>query len=78
MSRYLVKQWYSSHVGTFQPNTAIEIDDELAAWMNRDSKGVLEKIVDKPPDPPPAHEPERAIEQPPKDRMVRKTKTRRK
>jgi hypothetical protein len=79
MKRYLVTRYYRSHIGEFQKGKVLELEDDLAAWMNRDSKGVLELI---PPNPPAeivaAPAPERAIEQPPKDRMVRGAKKRRK
>ncbi len=78
LKRYIVQHHYESHVGRYKTGQILELDDELAAWMNRDSKGVLVEIIDGPSAV--VKEPEleaRVIEAPPEDRMVRKAEHKR-
>ena len=79
MPRYIVQRDYQSHAATWKAGLVVELGAEEAAWFNRDSRGVLKEIEERPPDPEPVPEPvaERAIEAPPQDRMVRKAKKRR-
>jgi hypothetical protein len=70
MPRYIVQHFYKSHVAEYQAGLVVELDGVTADWFNRDSPGVLKLIVDAPP------EPERVVETPPQDRMVRKAKKR--
>lgn len=84
MARYIVKQDYVSHAGNYKAGTVLELDDDFAAWLNRDSHDGFELIVDEPVpvDPPQLEvEPEsetRTFEQPPQNRMVSKSRRRRK
>ena len=75
--RYIVKRYHKIGAVEYQAGQVLEIDDpEYAAWLNRDMRGGLEEIVEIPPAPEPEPEPVRAIEKPPRDRMVRRRKTR--
>lgn len=66
--RYIVRRYYKCGPVEYQAGQVIEIDDpEYAAWLKRDMRGYLDPV---------APEPERVIEQPPHDRMVRKAKRR--
>lgn len=72
--RYIVKRYHKIGATEYQAGQVLEIDDpEYAAWLNRDMRGGLELIIDT---PAPEPEPVRAIEKPPRDRMVRRRKTR--
>ena len=70
MPRYIVQHDYKSHVAHHSAGQVVEMDADLGDWFNRDSPGVLKEAVAPAADPAP--EPT-----PPKDRMVRKAKTRR-
>jgi hypothetical protein len=76
MKRYIIKHDYQSHRGRFTAGQVVELDDEFAAWLNRDSRGVLELVPPSIPAPEPiapAPEPEtRVLETPPRDRMIRR------
>ncbi len=75
--RYRVTRYHKIGNTEYQPGQVLEIDDpDYAAWLNRDMRGGLEEIVEIPPAPEPEPEPVRAIEKPPRDRMVRRRKTR--
>ena len=74
MPRYIVQHDYKSHVAHHSAGQVVEMDADLGDWFNRDSPGVLKLIEERPPEPEPVET--RAIEVPPKDRMVRKGKTR--
>jgi len=72
--RYIVGRYYRAGPVEYQAGQVIEIDDaEYAAWLKRDMGGYLEEIL---PTPPPMLEPERAVEKPPQDRMVRRASKR--
>ena len=73
MPRYIVQRDYQSHAATWKAGLVVELGAEEAAWFNRDSRGVLKLIEERPSEPVA----ERAIEQPPQDRMVRKSSKRR-
>ena len=75
MPRYIVQSDYQSHAAKWKAGLVVELDAEEAAWFNRDSKGVLKLIVERPPEPEPVVEP--VIETPPQDRIARKAKKRR-
>lgn len=75
MKRYRVTKPYSSHYGTFEVGHVLDLDDDTAAWLARDSMGGIELIVPPVPEPTPEPEP-RAVEAPPHDRMVRGRKKR--
>ena len=74
MPRYIVQSDYQSHAAKWSAGQIAELDADKADWFNRDSPGVLKLIEERPPEPEPVET--RAIEAPPKDRMVRKGKTR--
>jgi hypothetical protein len=73
MPRYIVQRDYWSHAARWKAGLVVELGAEEAAWFNRDSLGVLKLIEERPPEPVA----ERAVEQPPQDRMVRKPSKRR-
>lgn len=79
MARYIFTADYESHFGKYHAGQAIELNDEDAAWVMRDSRGALEPLSGGPVAvKPPEVEPEaRAIEEPPQDRMISKSKRRR-
>ena len=67
MPKYRVHHVYAAyrdgvHYGPYTPGEEIEIEQELADWMNRDSPGVLEEVREMPPTP------DRAIRKSPKTR----------
>lgn len=66
MPRYLVAHRYFSNLGTFAEGTEVEVDEHLAAWINRDSPGTLVLAPKK----------ERALEAPPQDRQHRGSRKR--
>ena len=69
MNRYRFTKPYSSHYGTFAVGAVVELSDEDAAWLMRDSMGGLELVVSPPQEP-------RGVETPQHDRMMRKRKKR--
>lgn len=73
MNRYRFTKFYDSHYGTFAAGAVVELSDEDAAWLMRDSMGGLELVVPPVMVEPPA---ERAPETPPHDRMMRGRKKR--
>ena len=77
MKRFIVQRDYESHYAKYKAGAIIEIqDDDEAAWLLRDAPGTFIDAGPGPKEPEP--EPEvRAVEQPPQDRMVRKTSKRR-
>ena len=77
MPRYIVQHDYKSHVAHHSAGQVVELDADQAAWFNRDSKGVLKLIVERPPEPEPEPVAEPVVEAPPKDRIARKAKKRR-
>ena len=68
MKQYLVQRYYHSDFATYQAGDVLQLDDDIAGWLNRDSPGVIAEIV--------ASE-QRAVEEPPQDRMVRKPELKR-
>lgn len=70
---YLVAHDYRSSGGEFVAGTTVEIDVDLADWVNRDSPGTL---VDDVPEPAPAVEVERAIVEPERNREARAPRNR--
>jgi hypothetical protein len=79
MPRYIVQRDYQSHAARWNAGLVVELGAEEAAWFNRDSRGVLKEIIPVPPEPPAcplacgqAQADDRAVEAPPRDRMVRK------
>lgn len=71
MARYIVQQFYASRgpdgagLGPWGPGDSVELGDAQAAWVNSDAPGTLAAAADV-----------RAVETPPKDRMLRRQKTR--
>jgi hypothetical protein len=61
ISTYHVEQDYSSGLGTFEKGSTVELDDDLAEHIERDSPGTLKHKGGK----------RRAVEHAPSDRMVR-------
>lgn len=56
MTQYKVARVYAAyrdgiHYGPYTPGEVVELDDELAAWMNRDSPELLEEVREMPPTP---------------------------
>lgn len=52
MAKYLVNHVYASyrdgvHYGPWTPGETVELEDELAEWVNRDSEGTLSEIPAK-------------------------------
>jgi len=81
MPRYIVKWDYIAGELRYTAGSVVELTAEFAAWVQRDSRGVLELIVERPlqPEPEPERErAERAMEAPAADRMVRKAGGKRK
>jgi hypothetical protein len=65
--RYIVGRYYRAGTVEYQAGQVIEIEDaEYAAWLKRDMGGYLTPVV----------EPERVVEKPPQDRMVRRASKR--
>lgn len=56
MAKYKVAWDYTSNIGSFDKGAVVEVDDELADHVNRDSPGVLKPVKDakKQKDTPPA------------------------
>lgn len=75
--RYTFAWDFHSQTGDGKEGEIQELDEEIAAHINRESPGVLEEVAEKKAKSEPEAEPEaesetRAVEEPPKDRMVRK------
>jgi hypothetical protein len=51
---------YRSGFGTYAKGDEIECDDDTAAWLMRDTAGVIEPVTES-----------RAVEEPPADRMIK-------
>lgn len=66
MARYTFRWDYRSGLYAATAGETAELADDLAAAIDRDSPGVLEAEASE----------TRAVDAPPKDRMVRKAKTR--
>lgn len=75
MPRYEVQWRYrSADYGPWEPGETVELPADEADWVNRDSPGVL-----RAPSPQEESQPEveeRAVEEPPKDRQVKRGKKR--
>lgn len=70
MPRFRVTQDYAAAgVGPLEAGTEVELDDELARWVNRDSPGTLAPLEAGPPAPAPEPPPPTA---PPADRAPRR------
>ncbi len=76
MARYVVKWDYESHAMKLKAGQVIDLTDELAEWLQRDSRGALELIVPLPPPADPAPVVERVVDTPPADRMMRRGRKR--
>lgn len=63
--RYRATRRYQSGLGSFSEGDVVDLVDDVAAHINRDSPGTLEPVYDA---LPPA---ERAFDAPPQDRMVK-------
>jgi hypothetical protein len=75
MARYLVNHVYAAHTdgtyyGPWTPGETVELEAELAEWINRDSEGTLTELPD--PESKPA---EREAAKPP-NRQHKGSKTR--
>ena len=56
MPKFTVTRVYAAfrdgtHYGPYTPGEELELDQELADWMNRDSPGLLEEVREMPPTP---------------------------
>ena len=68
MGRYIVGHNYTSNLGAFVQGSDVEINDDLAAHINRDSPGTLLPVNEAPE--------ARAEDHPPHDRMVKTARKR--
>lgn len=66
MGRYRVGHDYLSGLGQFAAGDVVELDDALAAHINRDSPGTLAAVTTT----------ARTLEAPPRDRMLKGAKKR--
>lgn len=48
MGAYRVGHNYRTRDLLYEEGSVVEVDDELAAWVNRDSEGTLVPVEDKP------------------------------
>lgn len=48
MQKYRVEWRYASSLGNFAAGDVVELDEDLAEHINRDSPGVLTRFVDVP------------------------------
>lgn len=53
MARYRVSHVYAAyrdgqHYGPWTPGEVVELDQDVAEWVNRDSPGVLSPVVEEP------------------------------
>jgi hypothetical protein len=60
--------WNNGPVGGWQVGAEVDLDEDVAAWVERDSPGTL--VDPAPPEPEPAPEPERQAS-PPANRQHR-------
>lgn len=69
---------YISHRWRLKAGAIIELDDNDALWLERDSVGALQEIRPPEPEPVPVAVPivERVMDAPPADRMVRRGRKR--
>lgn len=71
MNKYTVNWDYSASFRDkllrFEQGEVVTLDEETAAWVNRDSEGCLTLVVETEA---------RAMVEPPQDRMVKQAKTR--
>lgn len=67
MARYVVQWDYRAGELTLAEGDVVELDEELAAWLGRDSPGVIVPFVPRR---------KRMIKRPPRDRMVREGENR--
>lgn len=56
MTKYKVARVYASrkdgiYYGPYTPGEEVELDQETAEWMNRDSPELLEEVREMPPTP---------------------------
>lgn len=58
MGRYRVNHRYQSNTIALEAATEVELDDDVAAWLEHDSPGVLAPIDGPEPEPEPEAEPE--------------------
>lgn len=63
--KYLVTRHYTSSTLTLVRGKTVDLDPELAAWVERDCAGTLEEVK------------ARAVKAPPKDRAMKAPKRRR-
>lgn len=68
MAAYLVTQDYRSGLGAFGEGQTVELDDELAAHIERDSPGTLVRVSALPET--------RTLDAPPADRMIKTARKR--
>ena len=59
------RAWHDVQQIVLQEGEVVELDDDIAAWLKTDSPGLLSAV-----------EEERAVEEPPQDRMVKRGKKR--
>ena len=81
MAKYNVTKHYHSAWGSLTRGDVVELDDDIAAWLNRDAPGVVALYVlppvEPPPEPEPVKAPARAVDAPQAHRMVTHAPTKR-
>ena len=68
MGRYVVGHDYTSNLGAFVEGSEVDVNDDLADHINRDSPGTLQPVREEPQ--------ARAEDHPPHDRMVKTARKR--
>ncbi len=69
MPRFIVRWDYHSDAATYQKGQVVDLDADFAAWLQRDSRGVLEPIVEPQQETLPET---RVVDAPAQDRQVKK------
>lgn len=64
--KYVVQRDYKSALGQFRAGEIVSMPEDAVEWLNRDSPGLLLPMEDD----------ERALDKPPRDRMIRKPRKR--
>ena len=68
-----VLQDYRSWEIFYQAGEEIEVPETFATWLMNDAPVAFERIETQPPTPPTEVEEKKAVEQPPADKMVRRS-----
>lgn len=83
MGTHRITRRYKSGLGVFSEGDVVDLDDELAAHLERDSPGLLAGVDSAPAEPDPETEPDGEVEdeaerekKPPRDRQARTPRNR--